>query len=106
MTSGDIQSILSREFCGFSQPPQFVRRVSRSFTVNTARAECRFRVSRGTQLHLLRADVMRGLDLFRIRIDEQARENFSLSQLRNGRPHDRDVCLEAAPASGGGSALK
>ena len=51
--------------------------------MNAARSECRFGVSRGTQLNLLRADFVRGLDLLRIRIDKQARENVCLSQLRS-----------------------
>ena len=40
-----------------------MRGVRCSFTVNAPRAECRFSISRGAQLNLLRADFMRGFNL-------------------------------------------
>ena len=77
-----------------------MRSVSSTFTVNAARSQRRFRVSRGTKFNLLCADLVRRLDLFRIRINKHAGENVAETQLRYGRAHDCDVCFNVEPALG------
>jgi F-type H+-transporting ATPase subunit epsilon len=58
-------------------------RVRGAFAVNAARSERRFSISRSAQLDLLRADVVRNLDLFGSGSINKLARIFPLSQLRS-----------------------
>ena len=68
--------------------------------MKAARAQRCFGISGGAQLDLLRVDLVRRFDLFRIRIDEKTREYSGLAQAAHRGAHDRDVAHDIETAFG------
>ena len=101
MSGRDQQSILRSQCCAFAQTSQFLTHTQCAFSMKSCRSQRGFCISGSAQLDLLRVDFMRRLDLFWIRIDEEAGKNSRLAQPAHGGAHDRDIAYYVETALGG-----